>query len=271
MTQGWLARAAVLLAVFAFLSVLTGTAVTNNPERPFYAFGQSHVWIGAAVALLTVAVVVGIHAGDEPLWLRRVAEAAMAAVAAQVVLGLQPLPQAPAVRIAHASLAQLLFPATVVIALCTAQWWKAPAKRVAGPSALGVLAGCTPVAVLAQVGLGTCFRHGVLDLGPHLIGAFLVAFFILGMALAVIYGTEHEGLRLAARVFLGIAALQIFLGFTLLTMQAVDANPQWLILVTIFHAATGALTLAATLALALLIRRGIYARSGHSRAAAGPA
>ena len=118
------------------------------------------------------------------------------------------------------------------------------------------------MAVLAQVALGTCFRHGLTELGPHLIGAFLVAFFILAMALAVIYGTEHARLRLAAQVFLAIAALQILLGFILLTMQSMDADPPLLILVTILHATTGALTLAATLALALLIRRCLYAGSG---------
>ena len=252
----------MLLAALAFLSVLTGTAVTSNPERPFYAFGQSHMWIGAAVALLTVVVAIGIRARDERWWLRRMAEAAVAAVVAQAVLGLQPLPQTPAVRIAHVSLAQLFFPVTVVMAMCTAAAWKTVPKRTAAPSALGLLTGCTPVAVLAQVALGTCFRHGLTDLGPHLIGAFLVAFFILGMALAVIYGTERARLRLAAQVFLAIAALQIFLGFTLLTMQAIDANPSLLILITILHATTGALTFAATLALALLIRRCLYAGSG---------
>jgi hypothetical protein len=47
----WWHRTAILFAAFAFLSVLTGTAVTSNPERPLYSLGQSHIWLGAIVVI----------------------------------------------------------------------------------------------------------------------------------------------------------------------------------------------------------------------------
>ena len=235
----------------------TGTAVTSNEERPYYSLGQAHAWLGATVAILTIALAIAIQKSEKRVWLRRMAWIAVAAVAVQAIIGLQPLPQPPAFRIVHAIIAQLFFPMTAIMAVCTAAKWGQPAKPVESGAFLRILTGCTPVAVLAQVALGTLFRHGALGVGPHLIGAFLAAFFILGLALPVIYRPEHSSLHVATRCCLTIAAVQVFLGFALFSMEAMDVDPSAVILITIVHAATGALTLTATVAISVLIRRSI--------------
>jgi len=190
---------------------------------------------------------------------RRLAWLALAAVAVEAALGFLPLPQAPAVRIAHAFIAQLFFPLTVTIAAITSSAWKPHPSPMEGAGVLQLAARLTPFAVLAQVALGTLFRHGALGIGLHLIGAFLVVLFMLGMALPVIYGPEYRALQVAAKLFLAIASVQVFLGLALFSMQSMDVDPAAMILITMIHAAVAALTLAATVMLALLIRRDVRA------------
>jgi heme A synthase len=240
-------RCAILLSGIVFLSLLSGTAVTTNEERPFYTLGQSHFWLGIVIAIVTVALVISIHVEKERLWLRHLGWILLAVVALQAGLGTQPLPQAPAVRMTHAFFAQLLFPATVAVAACTSARWKRMKNEVQGPASWRFLANCTTIVVLAQVALGTLFRHGALGVGPHLVGAFLVTFFILAVALPAIYRPEQAALRRAARCFLAIASMQLFFGLTLFSIQLMDVDPTVTIVLTMIHAATGDLLLAATM------------------------
>jgi heme A synthase len=258
MRSPWLHRCAVLLAVISLASVFTGAAVTGNPERPYYSVGQTHLWLSIAAGALTITVVLWLASSRGSTALRRLGWSAIAAVAFEAVVGLQPLPQPPALRITHAAIAELLFSAIVVIAVCTGRRWAEPPKRAEGSSFLRFLGNAAPIVVLAQVALGTLFRHGVLGVGPHLIGAFVIAFFILGVTLSVIYKPEHSELHLTARALLTIASVQVFVGLTLFSMQSMDVDPSLVILVTMIHAATGALTLAATVVMAILIQRHVY-------------
>jgi len=264
----WLHRCAILLAAVAFLSMCTGTCVTSNEERPLYSVGQCHIWLSAGVAVLTIALVLCMRSAGAGSWPRRLGWIVVAGVAVEAVLGFQPLPQAPAVRIAHAFIAQLFFPLTVTIAALTSQAWKPHPAPMDGAGILQLAAKLTPFVVLAQVVLGTLFRHGALGVGLHLIGAFVVVLFMLGMALPVIYGPEYRALQIAAKLFLAIASVQVFLGLALFTMQSMDLDPAAMILLTMIHAAVAALTLAATIMLALLIRRDVCApkRADEARA-----
>lgn len=258
MASPWLHRSSILLAAATFLSLFTGTAVTSNAERPYYALGQYHWWLGLVVAALTVAVAVWIQNTDDRLWLRRLGWGAVGTLALQAWLGMQPMPQAPSVRIAHASVAQLFFATALVIAAGTASAWKTAPKRVQGPRALLRMAQITPAVVALQVALGILFRHGALGVGPHLTVAFLAALFILGLALTVIHGTEHRPLSIAARVLITIASVQVFVGMTLFIVESMEIDPSVIILLTLIHSATGALTLAATVVMAVLVGRWVY-------------
>jgi heme A synthase len=255
MKTSWPHRSAILLTVVAFLSVLSGSAVTSNEERPFYSVGQAHVWLGAVSTILTIGLVICTRAEKEHSWLRRLCWIALAAVAVQTILGLQPLPQPPAVRIAHAFAAQLLFPVTVAIAFYTSTAWRKLPKPVDCAPFLRLLAYGTPVVVLAQVALGTLFRHGAVGVGPHLIGAFVVAMVMLGLALPIIYGPESSPLRPVAQLILTVASVQVFLGLALFSIQLMDVDPQVIILVTMIHAADGALTLTGTVMMAAEMHR----------------
>jgi hypothetical protein len=266
MRNRWLHRCAILLAAVAFLSVFTGAAVTSNEERPLYSVGQCHLWLSAGVAVLAIAAVLCLRSAGAGLWVRRLSWMALAGVAVEAVLGFVPLPQAPAVRIAHACIAQLLFPLTVTIAALTSIRWKPNPAPMEGAGALLLCARITPFVVLGQVVLGALFRHGIFGVGPHLIGAFVVALFMLAMALPVIYGPQYGALQLAAKLFLAAASVQVFLGLALFSMQSMDVDPAVMIVITMTHAAVAALTVAATLMLAVLIRRDVCRVSGRSLA-----
>lgn len=253
MARLWLHRCAVLLASLAFLSLLAGSVVTSNEERPFYSFGQSHIWLGAAIGLLAVVLALCVRE-EKRLWLRRLCWCLLAAVVLEGFLGFQPLPQAPAIRIAHAFVGQLFFSVALAIAVCTSSGWRPTPARVEATPSLWLLATIAPVIVLGQVLLGTLFRHGALEVGPHIIGAFVVALLVLGLALSVINRPEHQPLHLAARWLLAIALTQVFLGLVLFSMQVMDIDPSATILVTMIHLAMGASTLAATVMMAVLVR-----------------
>jgi hypothetical protein len=90
---------------------------------------------------------------------------------------------------------------------------------------------------------------------PHLLGAFVIAFLVLGMTLPAIYGPETSPLRPPAQVLLVALSVQVFLGMALFTMASMDIDPLVTILLNVAHAATGAVTLAATVVMTLLIRR----------------
>jgi hypothetical protein len=257
MRNRWLHRCAILMAAVALLSVFTGAAVTSNEERPLYSVGQWHLWLSAGVAVLAIAVVLCLRSAGAGLWLRRLGWIVLAGVAVEAGLGLLPLPQAPAVRIAHACVAQLLFPLTVAMVALSSMRWKPNPAPMEGAGPLLLCAKITPFVVLGQVALGALFRHGALGVGLHLIGAFVVVLFILGMALPLIYGPPHPSLQLAAKLFLAAASVQVFLGMALFTMQSMDVDPAVMIVVTMTHAAFAALTLTATLMLAVLIRRDV--------------
>jgi heme A synthase len=89
---------------------------------------------------------------------------------------------------------------------------------------------------------------------PHILWAFVVAI-VLVPTLAATVSIQHAGARQAGIAFAVVACVQILLGFSLFIMQAVDADPTVLIVVTAVHTATGAFTLATVVVMAILIRR----------------
>ena len=109
------------------------------------------------------------------------------------------------------------------------------------------------ILVLAQAALGVAFRHGVLDVTLHVLGALIVVIFVVALALSVLYRAGHEPLRPAGVTLLIITALQVFLGLVLFSITFADIDPGIVIILTIVHTATAALTLAATMVTAVLV------------------
>lgn len=255
----WLHRYAALLAACTLLLLLTGPSVSSNEERPLYSFGQIHPWAGASAGILTIGLVIWLSKAEKRAWLRRLGWVILGAVLVESLLGLQTAPQSPAVRIGHAFLAHLIFAGAAAITVFTSRGWKERPEPVEDASPLRSLAKITPALALVQVSLGVAFRHGAMGVGLHILGAFVVALLVLGMAMSVINRPEHAALHAAAKLLLIIASVQVFLGLALFSIGPLDIDPLVVILVTMVHTAMGALTLALTVVVALRVLRHVRA------------
>lgn len=197
---------------------------------------------------------------------------ALGGVIAQGLLGgatvllLQPAP----ISIAHACLAQLFFSVTVAIAIFTSRNWQQGPDHVEdyGWPSLRSLAVLTPVLVLLQIGLGAGFRHRAFGLLPHVIGAMIVPLVILLVGAFVLHQfPKHRALRPAAVGLLAITGVQIVLGIVAYVARMNAAEyPLTMVLTTVAHVATGGLTLAASVVLAIQIRRNVHARTSEAAA-----
>jgi cytochrome c oxidase assembly protein subunit 15 len=201
--------------------------------------------------------------------MRKLGWVALAAVIVQGLLGglTVRLLLPPPVSVSHACLAQLFFSTTVAIALFTSQSWQAGAEMVEdyGKPSLRSLAVVIPALVLAQIALGAAFRHGAMTVLPHILGAMVVAAAILILCAFVLHQfPEHRALRPAAITLMVVTLAQVMLGIgAYYTRLEAAKNPVAMVIVTVAHVATGALTLASSVVLAIQIRRNVRE---HSRA-----
>jgi len=288
MKSSWLHRYAILVAVCTLLLVLAGASVTSKeaglsvPDWPL-SYGQvipdmtggvlfetGHRMIASVVGMLTVILAIWIARIEKRAWMRRLGWVAVSLVVAQGLLGgatvllLQPAP----ISMAHACLAQLFFSVTVAIAVFTSKKWQEgpePVEDYGWPS-LRTLAILTPVLILVQIALGAGFRHRAFGLLPHVIGAMLVPLVILLTGIFVLQQfPKHRSLRPAAVALLTITGVQVFLGIIAYVARINAAEyPLAMVLTTVAHVATGGLTLAASVVLAIQIRRNVRVRSSEA-------
>ena len=258
MENPWLHRYAALTTVSAGLLFITGPVVTTNGQRPLYSFGETHAWLGAGVTVLIVGLVIWMWRLKERAWLRRLVWAALGANIVQDLVALESDPIPAPVKLAHALVGELFFSAVVVVAVFTSKNWRQDAERVEKPvenaARLRFLTTATALLLLLQVTLGAAYRHHVIEGLLHILGALVVAVFLC-LALAAVFRAEHAKLRSAGIALTMAASMQIVLGFALLTMESFDdIDPLVVIVATIAHMVLGALTLAAAVVTAALVR-----------------
>jgi cytochrome c oxidase assembly protein subunit 15 len=277
-------RYSLFLAACTLVLVVAGASVTSQeaglsvPDWPlsygkimppmtggiFYEHG--HRMIATWVGFLTVVLAIWQWRVEDRQWMKRLGLAAVGLVIVQGVFGgltvLFLLPKG--ISIVHACLAEIFFSTTVAIALFHSPGWRQGPEYVAdsGTPSLRALATVTPVAVLAQVALGAAFRHRLLGVIPHIIGAMIVTAIILYAAIAVLAEHKpHRALRRSAAALVAIAFVQVFLGIAaylgrIATADSVRPEPVMVVL-TVLHVAVGAMTLAASVALAIQVRRNV--------------
>ncbi len=116
-----------------------------------------------------------------------------------------------------------------------------------------------PILVVLQIGLGAAFRHNAMGVLWHILNAMIVLLVILIVGIFVLRQyPEHPSLRPAALALVIIAGVQVLLGFSVyLVLLMSSENNSGLIVTGVLHVANGALTLAASVVLALQMRRNI--------------
>ncbi len=277
-------RFAVVLACWTLLLIVAGGLVTSNdaglsvPDWPlsygklmptmeggiFYEHG--HRMIATVDGMLMIVMAVLLWARDNRRWVKWLAFIALFSVILQGVLGgltvIYLLP--PAVSVSHACLAQLYFSTTVAMALFTSRDWLAGARQVPEkPEApIRVLTTLTPLCVLVQLALGAAARHKALGSIWHICFSSIVTGMVLWFAVRILlHYRDHPALRKSALAMLGITFVQVFLGIAaymsrIATIDAPQPQPI-MILFTVLHVATGALTMAASVIAAIQVYRNV--------------
>ena len=282
MNNVWLHRYTVLWSFCTLFLVVAGGLVTSNdaglsvPDWPlsygklmppmegnvFYEHG--HRMVATTVGLLTIGIAIWLVRAERRRWMRNLGWIALAAVIAQGVLGgmtvlfLLPKP----VSIGHACLAQLFFSTTVAMALFTSEGWRRGAQRVDddGAPPLHILAVAVSLCVFLQLALGASARHQAIGILPHIVGALVATGMVLWVTVRVLmHHTSHVALRQSALALLSVTFLQVFLGIAAYMSRLATADaPQPMPLMvgfTVAHVAVGALTMAASVVLAIQVFR----------------
>ncbi len=282
MAYTWLHRYAIFVACCTLLLLVAGGLVTSNaaglsvPDWPLsygklmpvmeggVLYEHGHRMIATMVGILTIILAVWLWEAEPRRWVRNLGWAALGAIILQGVLGgltvLFLLPKA--ISVGHACLAELFFSTTVAIAVFTSPGWKlGPViAQDAGWPSLRSLALAVPIVVLSQVALGAAARHQAFGVIPHIVGAMAVTgvVFLAGIAVLSQYGS-HPALGKSARVLLIVTFLQVFLGIAaymsrIITSDAVKPMPV-MVFWTVLHLGVGALTMAASVVLAIQVFR----------------
>lgn len=281
-------RFAAATAGMTVVLLMAGALVTNNdagdsvPDWPLaesggglfhrlvppfvggIRFEYSHRVIAGIVSIMTLVLAIWITARDRRPLAKRLGWIALALVVAQAVLGgIRVLEADPFISAtAHATLAQIFFITLVGIALYVSPWWRSelPHLEDSGSPRATTLGWWTTIVILAQILLGAAFRHGLLGIVPHLIGAGVVTVMVVWTGRVV--KSRFRGVRdLRRRVmwlhlFFGIQILLGFAAWWAMTSGIAAVQPTFLyVTLTAAHVVGGALTIAASVLLALTCQR----------------
>jgi len=271
---------AQLVAFCTFLLVLTGAGVTSseNPGKQPLArlglFENAHRAAGMAEVLLVIILSIWISRVDRRAWVIRLVWITFAVGVLEVGMGEGALGRhahessVAAIGTLHACIAALLFAAFAAIALATSPTWNSDPELVQdyGWPSLRFLSSAAAFLVALQVGFGAAFRHNLTGVMPHLLGALVVALFIMIVGAFVSNQfPKHATLRPMAVALMSITGIQVFLGMAAFLMRMMDVagTTVWLA-VSVAHVGTGSLTFAASVLLAIEVRRDVQPRGSGS-------
>lgn len=251
MTRSRLHLFAVFVACCTLLVVMSGAAVTTSRGL----FRSVHLAAGAADILLIAGLSIWLFRTGARGWWR-----AIAVVAADAALG----SPGPVTGTLHAFLAALVFAAMAANCLSTSRSWQRDPELVQdfGWPSLRFLSGAAAFLVAVQIGFGAGFRHSAVGVMPHLLGALVVALFIVIVGVFVSNQfPKHMTLRPIATALLVITGVQVFLGMTAFLMRLMNgAGTLAFLAISVAHVATGSLTFALTVMLAMEVRRCVLPR-----------
>ena len=221
-------------------------------------FEHAHRLWGAAVGMMTIAVVMWSSLKERRRWVRRFAWSMLAMVIVQGVLGgLRVTELSIALAIVHGCLAQLFFCATLTLVLVTSRpWLEYRPDGLTVNSRLKWLCLALSVAIFLQLIVGAQYRHLGTGFAYHVLGAIVI---MLLLSCVVMWVTgeyqdrvllfkpvKHLGLLLMLQLMLGVGSFVV-------TMDSDAGRPAsfWEWVVPSVHVATGALILAVSVVLAI--------------------
>jgi heme A synthase len=285
MKNSWLHRFVLLVALFALLLIVAGAwlsselltlpgsppAAVTNTVQAWASLATAHRVLGDITGTLSIVLAVWLAMAGGPAWLRNLGWAALAIVVAEAFLGIPSALQAypRALGVVHALLAPIYFSVLMAMAVFTSNRFAAGPDLVDDKfetlrkTSLWMIA-----LILLQITLGALYRYNVIGVLWHILNAMVVLVLILVVGVLTLKQYPvHTALRPAALALVVIAGLQVLLGFaTFLVLLMATQNTPALVAVSVAHIATGAITLAAAVAMTIQIRRNIRASASEPRA-----
>jgi cytochrome c oxidase assembly protein subunit 15 len=276
-------RFALLTTGCTILLLMAGALVTNNdagdsiPTWPLahndalfpphfvggIRFEYSHRVVAGIVSLLTLALAIWITKADKRALAKKLGWTAVGLVLAQAALGgfrvLGSDPSASAT--AHATLAQIFLLTLVGLTVYLSPWWQENPPRFDdhGSPHATALASATTGVVLAQILLGAGYRHGLLNIVPHLVGAAVVTVMVVWTGRAVKKRFKDRSLRKGVALLHSFFGIQVLLGFAAwwaMTRPIDLVQPtDVFVTLTVAHVLGGALLLASSTLLMLMCFR----------------
>jgi len=276
----WLHRFAILAACCTLVLIVAGALVTSNdaglsiPDWPL-SYGKlippliggiryewTHRLIAGTVSMLTFGLALCLQFWEPRKWVRRLGWTALGLIAAQAALGGMTVLffQPPWISTAHACLAQAFFCVMVSLAAFTSpSWGPSAGVRFASATLTEKLAMTVVAGVFLQLLVGAGYRHNGLGMNWHLAGAVIVSVAVFWSVVRVMRYHSDKAVTAAALALGGFLLAQLFLGGGSLGAKLYYAHaPQPMpifVAITTVHVAMGALTLAASVCLTLLLFR----------------
>jgi len=250
---------ALFVAFWTLLVGMSGAAITSAHNRPAL-LETIHTAAAVADVFLIGGLCIWLSRGGSPAWLSRVGWSSFAVLLADAALG-----EFGFTGTLHACLSALFFVGVAVISLVTSSSWQRDPEFVQdyGWPSLRSLSKATAILVATQVGFGAGFRHRAVGVMPHLLGALLVAIFIMIVgAFVTTQFPKHPVLRPMAVAFMVMSGVQVLLGFGVFLLRMMQ--PAWqpaFLAISVAHVAIGSLTFAFSVMLAIEIQRTVLPRA----------
>ncbi|HLK70172.1 MAG TPA: hypothetical protein VKU19_42375 [Bryobacteraceae bacterium] len=255
-------RAAMLVGIGELAAILSGAFITGS--RIAFAPHQqatgpdAHQFIAIAALLLALGFCVWVSSAGGSRLIRVAAWFAFASLALAGATGWA-APRSPAWLVCHALFSHLSIALMSATLMLSSDGWRQPPEPVSAGSwnFLRPAAVAMPPAVLVQISLGALYRHQIIGVMPHMLGAMVVALLTLVIAVILLQHFPHQReLKTAATALISLVIAQVCLGITvfLILLLGVGDTP-WFVWASTGHVCVGTLTFAASVAAAMQVRR----------------
>lgn len=255
----------LLIAVGALSSGLAGDATGSLlADMPGYAglvSGRYHLYLALAAGAMVILLLIAVTPANVPGWVRATGwvSVGLFGIDSAIMAFTTVPPVAAALAVPHAILAPLCLATVVMSAFYLPQdWINGPDTVDLTPAPwVSTIALLTPLAVIAQVGLGALYRHKVYSVLPHMAGALVATLLVLVLSVQLLQSFPgHSTLAPVAIASMSVLLLQVTLGIAAFVMRLLDFDTTTgFLFIAAAHICVGALTLAASVVLCIEVRR----------------
>jgi heme A synthase len=269
-------RYAVFVVILAVAAIVTGAIITStevaarqtqSAVSPIVSL-TVHEALSIALTLFVLGLAIWISRSGGPGWLRTVAWSAIVTLGIDAALGWQKLPLTANIAVLHALLAHIFFSLAVVIAVGTSASWNSLPEQVDGSikAFLRPLAVVIPPVVFLQITLGATYRHDITSVMPHMAIAMGVAFLaLIGSSVVLQNFPRPVTMRHSAVALISLVLTQVCLGIGAFVMLVLNgAGSLYFVAVTVGHVLIGASALAASVVMAMQVRRSVLPKQRSS-------